>query len=396
MSVISIIFWMFLVIVLYTFLGYGLLLYVLVKLKQMFAKPKVCSVVPEYPDVTLFITAYNEEAVVDDKMSNCRLLDYPKEKLHILWVTDGSDDATNEKLSKWEDAIVSFEPERRGKMCAMNRGMQQVNTPFVIFTDANTTLNKEAVKEIIKCFGDQKVGCVAGEKRIASSDRQSAAQGGEGVYWKYESALKALDDQLYSTVGAAGELFALRRELYREIESDTLLDDFVLSLRIVMDGYKIAYCKKAYAMEGGSANIEEEEKRKVRIAAGGLQSIGRLRTLLNPFKYGIFTFQYISHRVLRWSVTPFFLFALLPLNMVLIIERSFSSVLYNSIFVLQILFYIMGLVGYIFQQRQLKAKIFFIPYYFLFMNINVFKGIAYLLKYKGDGIWAKSSRHNIS
>ncbi len=396
MSVISIIFWMFLVIVLYTFLGYGLLLYVLVKLKQIFAKPKGCSVVPEYPDVTLFITAYNEEAVVDDKMLNCRLLDYPKEKLHILWVTDGSDDATNQKLSKWEDAIVSFEPERRGKMYAMNRGMQQVKTPLVIFTDANTTLNKEAVKEIIKCFGDPKVGCVAGEKRIAPSDRQSAAQGGEGLYWKYESALKALDDQLYSTVGAAGELFALRRELYREVERDTLLDDFVLSLRIVMDGYKIAYCKKAYAMEGGSANIEEEEKRKVRIAAGGLQSIGRLRPLLNPFRYGIFAFQYISHRVLRWSVTPFLLFALLPLNMVLIIERSFSSVLYNSLFVLQILFYIMGLVGYIFQQRQLKAKIFFIPYYFLFMNINVFKGIVYLFKYKGDGIWAKSCRHNIS
>lgn len=396
MSVTAIIFWTFLTIVFYTFLGYGMLLYVLVKIKRAFVKPKIYSDSLEYPDVTLFITAYNEEAVVDDKMLNCHLLDYPKDKLHIVWVTDGSDDATNEKLSKWDDVIVYYEPERRGKMCAMNRGMKQVHTPLVIFTDANTTLNREAVKEIINCFYDPKVGCVAGEKRIASTDRQSAAQGGEGVYWKYESALKALDNQLYSTVGAAGELFALRRELYREIESDTLLDDFVLSLRIVMDGYKIAYCKNAYAMEGGSANISEEEKRKVRIAAGGLQSIGRLWMLLNPFKYGIFTFQYVSHRVLRWSVTPFLLFALFPLNLALVIECSFSSVLYNIIFVLQILFYIMGLVGNTFQQRQLKSKIFFIPYYFLFMNINVFKGIAYLSRYKGDGIWAKSSRHNIS
>lgn len=171
-------------------------------------------------------------------------------------------------------------------------------------------------------FVTPEVGCVAGEKRIAVQDKDNAASGGEGLYWKYESALKKLDARLYSAVGAAGELFAIRRELFEEMPADTLLDDFILSLRIVMRGYTIAYCADAYATESGSADMHEEEKRKVRIAAGGLQSVWRLRTLLNPLRYGTFCFQYISHRVLRWSLTPVLLFSLLPLNTILILRQT--------------------------------------------------------------------------
>lgn len=394
MSSIEIFFWLFLFIVFYTFLGYGLLLFVLVKIKESLSKPIDYPEMKDYPDVTLFITAYNEEAIVDEKMENCLLLDYPEGKLHIVWVTDGSNDSTNDKLAKWTEATVYFEPERRGKMHAMNRGVRLVDTPYIIFTDANTTLNSSAIKEIMRCFSNPKVGCVAGEKRIVSADKQDAAQGGEGIYWKYESALKTYDSRLYSAAGAAGELFAIRRELYNEVESDTLLDDFILSLRIVMRGYKIAYCKEAYAVEGGSVDMVEEEKRKVRIAAGGLQSIWRLRSLLNPFKYGIFSFQYLSHRVLRWSITPFLMFALFPLNIFILIDSP-SSILYWVLIVMQMMFYVMGFMGYVFQKRQMKIKIFFIPYYFLFMNLNVFKSITYLAKYKGGGTWAKSNRRNV-
>lgn len=155
--------------------------------------------------------------------------------------------------------------------------------------------------------------------------RNGAAAGGEGLYWRYESTLKALDARLYSAVGAAGELFAVRRELFEEMERDTLLDDFVLSLRIAMKGYLIAYCSDAYAIESGSADMREEQKRKVRIAAGGLQSIWRLKPLLNPMRYGVLSFQYISHRVLRWSLTPILMFALLPLNIILL------KLLYTSV-----------------------------------------------------------------
>lgn len=274
------------------------------------------------PELTLFITAYNEEDVVDDKMRNSLSLDYPADKLHILWITDGSNDRTNERLSHWPQATVLYQPQREGKTAALNRGIRFVTTPLVVFTDANTHLNREALREIVRAFANPKVGCVAGEKRIALQDKDNAASGGEGLYWKYESALKQLDSRLYSAVGAAGELFAIRRELFEEMPADTLLDDFILSLRIVMRGYTIAYCADTYAVENGSADMHEEEKRKVRIAAGGLQSVWRLRALLNPLRYGVFCFQYISHRVLRWSLTPVLLFLLFPLNTILIFTSN--------------------------------------------------------------------------
>lgn len=392
---IEIIFWIALFIVFYTYLGYGIVLYLLVKVKELFVKP-IQRKLPEdstLPEVTLFITAFNEEEVVDEKMKNSLELDYPEDKLHIVWVTDGSNDGTNEQLrTRWEGkATVLFQPERQGKTAAMNRGMKLINTPIVVFTDANTMVNQEAIREIVLAFEDTRVGCVAGEKRIAVQTRDGAAAGGEGIYWKYESTLKALDARLYSAVGAAGELFAVRRELFEEMEQDTLLDDFILSLRIAMQGYTIAYCTEAYAIESGSADMHEEEKRKVRIAAGGLQSIWRLRPLLNPFRYGILSFQYVSHRVLRWSLTPILLFLLLPLNALLLCMGA-SCEIYGTILILQILFYILGLGGYYLSTRQIKNKLLFIPYYFLFMNVNVLKGIGYLRKKRGTGAWEKAKR----
>lgn len=395
MTVVLIIFWISLFIVFYTYIGYGILLYLLVKIKETIRKPSLRQLPAdeELPAVTLFITAFNEEEVVNEKMHNCMELDYPADKLKIVWTTDGSDDGTNRRLSEWPQVTVHYQPERQGKTAAMTRGMKYVDTPLVIFTDANTMLNREAIREIVLAFQDPKVGCVAGEKRIAVQTKDGAAAGGEGLYWKYESTLKALDARLYSAVGAAGELFAVRRELFMPMEKDTLLDDFILSMRITMQGYTIAYCRNAYAIESGSAGMKEEEKRKVRIAAGGLQSIWRLRALLNPFRYGTLCFQYVSHRVLRWSVTPVLLFALFPLNLVLLLLGA-SPVIYGSLFILQILFYLTGLWGYYLSTKQIKNKFLFIPYYFLFMNINVIKSVNYLLKKRGTGIWEKAKRQN--
>lgn len=388
-------FWASMFIVFYTYMGYGMLLWLLVKIKEGFSSPARFAEPADagLPELTLFIAAYNEEAVVDEKMRNCLELDYPAEKLHILWVTDGSNDRTNECLARWKRATVLHQPERRGKTAALNRGMRFVQTPLVVFTDANTLLNREALRKIVHAFADPKVGCVAGEKRIATRAKADAATGGEGMYWRYESALKALDSRLYSAAGAAGELFAIRRELFEEMPEDTLLDDFILSLRIVMEGYTIAYCADAYAVEGGSASMAEEEKRKVRIAAGGLQSIWRLRPLLNPFRYGIFSFQYVSHRVLRWSVTPVLLFLLLPLNLLLLFTAG-NTWLYAILWLLQALFYLAGSWGYYLSRKQIKNKVLFIPYYFLFMNINVIRGFRYLYKRKSSqaGTWEKAKR----
>ena len=381
-------FWFGLFIVFYTYIGYGILLYLIVHIKETVKKKAIHPLPASLPDVTLFIAAYNEEDIVRQKMENCRDLSYPSDKLRIVWVTDGSDDHTNERLAAYEDVSVFFTPERKGKTEALNRGMQYVSTPYVVFTDANTMLNTEAIKEIVRCFSNPKVGCVAGEKRVDTQSAQGATAG-EGFDWKYESALKDLDDRLYSAVGAAGELFAIQTRLFEQMPSDTLLDDFILSLRIAAKGYKIAYCKEAYATETASLNMKEEEKRKIRIAAGGLQSVWRLRGLFNIFRYGMLSFQYISHRVLRWTLTPLMLFLLLPVNLILALS---GNPFYIGTLTLQLLFYVAAYAGYRMEQRNLRNKLLFIPYYFIFMNVNVIRGFFYLNKNKGNGAWSKAKR----
>ena len=388
MTATAIVFWACALLVVYTYVGYGALLAVLVKLREAVCPAAKHAAPAEAPEVTLLIAAYNEQEIVAAKMENCRALVYPEGRLHIAWVTDGSTDRTPELLAAYPGVTVLHDARRGGKTAALNRALEHIHTPIVVFTDANTMLNKGAIKEIIRQFSDPQVGCVAGEKRVEIQAEQGATAG-EGIYWKYESALKRLDYRLYSAVGAAGELFAIRTSLFEQMPPDTLLDDFILSLRIAMRGYKIAYSKEAYALESASLNMREEEKRKVRISAGGLQSVWRLRGLLNIFRYGILSFQYISHRVLRWTLTPVVLFALLPLNLLL---ACTGHTLYTVILALQLAFYLLGYLGYKMEKRNIRNKLLFIPYYFLFMNINVIRGYSYLAKHKGTGAWEKAKR----
>ena len=372
-------FWLCLAIVVYTYIGYGIVLYLLVFIKRLATKAKPLADISDdcLPEVTLMVCAYNEEDIIAEKMANTHLLDYPADRLHLVWVTDGSTDNTNTLLSAYPEVEIAYSPERRGKAAALKHGIKEVKTEIVMMTDANTMLNPGAVREIVRLMQDPKVGCVSGEKKVmAKSDSDEAAQG-EGLYWKYESTLKRLDGELYSAMGAAGELCVIRRQLMTDIPDDTLLDDFIISMEIVRTGYKIAYTSKAYAMEYGSADLHEESKRKRRIAAGGLQSCWRLRSLMNPLRYPVVAFQFVSHRVLRWTITPVCLFALIPLNTILVL--SGEGIIYTVIWVLQILFYASAAAG-------LR-----ISKYFVFMNLNVFRGMAYLFN-NTSGMWEKAKR----
>ena len=310
-----------------------------------------------------------------------------------IWITDGSDDGTPELLQQYDKVEVHHNPARNGKIAAMNRGMQFVKTPIVIFSDANTDLGQDSIQEIVRLFRNPKVGCVSGEKRIRSKAADAAAGAGEGLYWKYESTLKKWDAELYSVVGAAGELFAIRTELWQEVEKDTLLDDFIISLRVAMQGYTIQYNPNAYAIETASANVKEELKRKVRISAGGIQSVIRLSPLLNIFKYGRLSFQYISHRVLRWTLTPLLLLLLIPVNLALALQEGlFSFGLYSLLFWGQVLFYAAALLGWFLENRKLKVKALFVPYYFFIMNLSVFLGLRRYLKGQQSVNWERAVR----
>lgn len=390
----KIIFWLCLALVVYTYVGYGAVLYIILKVKNIFFRREITPILPLdpqlLPDVTLMICAYNEADVIEEKMQNIRALNYPQDKLCVMWVTDGSNDNSNELLQAYPEVKLVYSPERKGKAAAMQHGLQENKAEYVIFTDANTMLNADAIREIVRQFMKKNVSCVSGEKRVAARHAGQATAEGEGVYWKYESMLKRWDSELYSAMGAAGELFAVRMSHYLPAPSNALLDDFMMSMLILKDGHRIAYTNEAYATEYGSASTAEESKRKRRIAAGGLQSIWWLRSMMNPFAYPKVAFQYVSHRVLRWSITPLALFALFPLNLLLLFASG--SLIYQLLFLLQLFFYLSALTGHILKVSGRRNKLLYIPCYFLFMNLNVFLGIGYLMSHKDSGTWEKARR----
>jgi len=388
---VQIIFWTFLLIIIYAYLIYPAIICILSKLAKLFRKNQKKSDNNYEPEVTILVAAFNEIDFIDQKVENSFLLNYPKEKIHHIWITDGSDDGTLEALQKQEGIEVYHQKERNGKTGAINRGISFVKTPIVIFSDANSMLNKDAIIRIVDHFKNSNVGCVAGEKRIENKDKENAANAGEGIYWNYESFIKKCESDINSAIGAVGELFAIRTELYEQLESDTILDDFIISLRIALKGFKIKYEPDAIATEGSSISIKEELKRKTRIAYGGFQSIGRLKRLLNPFKFPVLTFQYFSHKILRWLFVPFsFLFVFIS-NILLVCFHGWTGI-YTFLFLLQLLFYLLVIIGALFQKSKTNFKLFFAPYYLFIMNLSEIIGLIRFIQKKQSVNWERAKR----
>lgn len=389
LKIAKIIFWFFVTIIIYTYALYPLILYFLNFLKKKDYNNSKDEI--NYPEVTLVILAYNEERFIEQKVKNCNELIYPKNKLNILWVTDGSDDNSNKILEEKYNQKVLHKPERKGKINAMNRAVNYISTPIIIFTDANTEINNTSIIKIIEQYeSDKNVGCVAGEKRIYIEEKESASVAGEGIYWKYESFIKNLESKLGSTIAAAGELFSIKRDLYTQIPDDTILDDLVLSFNVIKQGYKIKYTSDAYSYEKGTKTIKDELKRKIRIAAGNFQTLFRMPELLNFFKYRFISLEYISHKVLRWTLVPIAFPVIFIANIIILLK------MYNIFFlitlVIQIFFYLFSLIGFLFNKKETKFKFLFIPFYILLMNFAMYKGFMLFLKKKQTVLWEKVER----
>lgn len=384
------VFWISLFLIFYTFFGYGLLLFVFVKLKRILSPAKRKRYAfDDLPSCTLIVAAFNEQEYMETKIANTLALRYPASKLEFIFVTDGSSDQTPDIVSRFPQIKLLHQPERKGKIAAVHRAIQQVTSDLIVFTDANTFLNEDALVNLCRHYADEKVGAIAGEKRVMV-DEAADATAGEGFYWKYESKLKAWDSELYSVVGAAGELFSIRRDLYEPVPANSVLDDFMISMRIAEKGYVIVYEPEAYAMESSSANITEELKRKIRIAAGGIQSVIWLKSLLVPFKFPLLSFQYISHRVLRWTITPFLMILVFILNLLMVWQEP--AFIYSLLLAAQLMFYISAWLGKVLERRKLRVKLLFVPYYFCVMNYAVLAGqIRYF--FAGQSvIWEKAIR----
>lgn len=388
MLAIKIIFWSSLFTVFYSYIGYGMLLWLLVKLKGKKAKPSGNTTFT--PHVTLLVAAYNESDFIDQKIQNSLALNYPKDKLDFIFVADGSSDETPQKIKAYPQVQLYFEPERKGKSMAINRVMPFIKTDIVVFSDANTLLNKNCILNIVQHYQNPKVGAVAGEKVVSTSDHLTNIAGdGEGLYWKYESFLKKLDAQYYSVVGAAGELFSIRTQLFEHVDKNVLLDDFIISMKICQKGYRVMYEPQAFATEAPSFSMQEEQKRKIRISAGGFQSVAMLKDLLNIFKYGKLSFQYISHRVLRWIVCPWLLPLILITNLLLL---KSGGMMYNILFVAQCLFYSAAMAGWLLAKANKKVKLLYVAYYFAFMNWALYLGFVRFLSNKQSVLWDKARR----
>ncbi|MDZ4666335.1 MAG: glycosyltransferase family 2 protein [bacterium] len=388
MNLIEIFFWIGIFIVFYSYIGYGILLYFLVKIKKLFSQKPTYDASFE-PMVSLVVPCFNEADYIEDKIANSLALDYPKEKLQLIFISDGSNDDTHQRVLKYPQILALHEDARNGKAAAMNRTMAYVKSPIVVFCDANTDLNPEAIREMVKHYSNPQVGAVTGEKRIITKDKENASGAGEGIYWKYESFLKQLDSDFYTIVGAAGELMSYRTELYKELPKDSLLDDLMQSMQIANDGYRVIYEKNAWAAETASANVGEELKRKVRIAAGAFQSMGRLPRAFNILGNFRVSFLFISHRVLRWTLAPVSLLLLFILNISLAYNLAG---IYALLMIAQVVFYSMALLGWYLNNKQIKVKILFVPYYFFIMNLCMYLGLVRFLRGKQSANWERAKR----
>lgn len=395
MSILSlkILFWIGIFVVFYAYIGYGIVLWMLSSLKRRSRWPISFKTEP-LPEVTFVVCAFNEEDWIGQKIENSLAIQYPRDRITFFFVTDGSDDTTEQMVRqypypsgvKWQ---LLHQPERKGKIAAFQRAMKHITTPIVISTDANTLINPDAVSQLVRHFNDPQVGAVAGEKRISMGHTNDASSAGEGVYWKYESLLKKWDAELWSVVGAAGELFAFRTIAYENVPVDTLVEDFYLTMRIAQKGWRVQYEPNAFAVESSSASVAEEMKRKVRIAAGGLQAVVRLAPLLNIFRYGTLSFQYISHRVLRWTLAPLFLPIILITNLTLAMKGLPG---YQVLGCVQLIFYTAAILGWVLEKRKIKIKALFIPYYFCLMNWAMYLGFWRLIRGQQSVVWEKAKR----
>lgn len=378
-------FWIAATLLFYTYIGYGLLL----RLLNLIFKRKSKADESFLPAVTFIVPAYNEEAVIEQKIQNTLSLNYPSGKIYFLIVSDGSTDNTPQIIKKHPQIILLHRPERRGKSAAINRAMQAVQTPIVVFSDANAMVHPQSLRRLVRHYADERVGGVSGEKRIAPKAASTAAFG-ERLYWYYESLLKKANGNFYTLVGAAGELFSIRTKLFQPLNEDVILDDFVLSASVCLQGRRFLYEPQAYAVESASATLEEERKRKMRISAGCYQALTAMPALLNPFKHLRLTFQYVSHRVLRWAVCPLALPLLFVSNAVWFIHTRDGLAAF--FFWSQCVFYFFALMGWALSSKQWLPRFLLVPSYFLFMIAAQYAGFYRFCTGRQTVLWEKAHR----
>ncbi len=380
MMVMEIIFWISLLLIFYAYFGYPITLMILNSLRGG-REIAVISDDPIYPTVSVLIPVHNEQSIIEEKIKNCLSIVYPENKLSFLFISDGSTDDTNAIIRQYTGDQLHLEalPGRGGKAAALNRGMEKSDGEIVIFSDASILLEPEVVKNIVQPFKNPEIGCVSGEDHIRES-------GGEGIYGRYELFLRNQESTFYSIVGASGSFYAQKRELCDPFP-EGLAPDFLSVLNTVEKGYKCVTEPNAIGYMTSLKSSKDEFRRKVRTLIRGMSALFYKKHLLNPFRYFRFSFELVSHKLLRWLVPCFMLTALI--SNVFLIRDPF----YQVMLVFNLLFYFLALLAGLRIRpfdRLLPGKI---ALYFSLVNWSILVAWFHYFNGTRQELWSPSKRN---
>jgi cellulose synthase/poly-beta-1,6-N-acetylglucosamine synthase-like glycosyltransferase len=389
MSPLEYVFWACLALIAHTYLAYPVLLfavYCAAQVRRDWAyltgdRERRQEVLPpaEQPAVSIIIPAYNEARRLPDKLANLRQIEYPPDKLELIFVSDGSTDGTNDLLKSLREphARIVVLPVRQGKPTALNHGVRAARHDLLVLCDAATLFTPGAIGRLVRHFRDPRVGVVCGMLQFSGSGEFPHT---EGVYWKYERMLRIMEGRLGATLTASGAIYALRRECYRPLTADVLIDDFVIPMQARKQGYRVVLDPEAVATEFAAESVRDEFSRRVRLAAGSFRALGEfLRTPLPPFTFVAF----VSHKVLRW-VLPFLMIGLLLSNAWLL-----DDALYRAVFIGQLVFYLWAGLGFLFRDRMRRVRFGLIGYFLVSIHLAFLVGFARFLTGREKATWQR-------
>ena len=337
-----------------------------------------------WPTVALVIAAYNEAKVIERKLKNCKELSYPSDKFEVIVVSDGSTDETPQIVERIGGARSLFQKERKGKADALNRAVASTQADVVVFSDANTFYNVDAIVRLVQHFADPRVGGVSGLKRIQQKRARASARGDQ-TYWNLESLIKIWESAIGSVSTGDGEIFAIRRGLFKPLDSAIINDDMAITLEIVSRGYRVLYEPEAISEEEASITLREDFNVKARMVAGGYQFFSRL--LNNSSVSSGFRIQLFIHKFLRYFM-PVLLITLFIANLFLL-RTSF----YWMALLMQVTVYFSAMIGVIFTLFKISPSLFYLPLYYCVVNAAALKGLVYFLRrIPVTVVWTKANR----
>ena len=376
------VFWLSVAVVVYSNFGYPILVMVLAQLRRRPVQPEPMSAA-ECPSIAILVAAHNEENHIAERVRNLLALDYPAHRLHIFIGSDGSTDRTVDILRTMacEHVHVAATAQRRGKASVVNDLVALATQDILVFTDANTSFKPDTVGHLVRHFARADVGCVCGELRLLGSGGDNQ----DHIYWHYERVLKFHESCIGALLGTNGGVYAMRRSAYVPIPSNTIVDDFWISMQVLESGQRCIYARDALAFESVPERIADEFQRRVRIGRGNYQALRRFAGLLHP-RHGMVAFSFFSHKLMRWLV-PHAMVVAFASNLLLL-----RHPLYASLLVGQLVFYGSSWIGWRHARKGTAPRVLRLPLFFVSMNLGLLLGWWQYVRGDLTGVWVRSSR----